>query len=453
MGDNLKGSERGVRAALSIFALLALTMGTLIAGSFGESVAGAVPAITWSGVSVSPNTTLLGISCLTVSTCFAGGSANEVQPSVAGVIFETQNGGASWTPSTLPAQITSVSSISCVPSSSFCIAVGVDGSTGGVILRTTNGGTTWSSQPVPANEIGLASVSCSSVSDCVASLDFNSAASLVVSTNGGSTWTPEATPTDGMSVSCGTTSNCVEAGLRSSSSTTDGGTKWTSITNPSYEFEAVSCAPTTLFCVAGGGTPGSSGQVYASTDGGASWTPGVLPSGTQAILGLSCTSTSVCFSVGSFGSGFIDESTDGGSNWTSQTVPSGVRVLNGITCPTVLKCYGVGQGTDASGVIVTSSSPLTIAISTFPAAVVGTPYDLALSASGGNPPYTWKLTSGKLPKGLRLNKASGVISGTPTRKATSSTFTIEVLDTKTKRSKGHPATQNTATATLTISVT
>jgi Putative Ig domain len=58
------------------------------------------------------------------------------------------------------------------------------------------------------------------------------------------------------------------------------------------------------------------------------------------------------------------------------------------------------------------------------------------------------VTSGKLPKGLRLDRSTGVISGVPSKKAASSTFTVEVLDTKT----GKPKTQNTATATFTITV-
>jgi hypothetical protein len=53
-----------------------------------------------------------------------------------------------------------------------------------------------------------------------------------------------------------------------------------------------------------------------------------------------------------------------------------------------------------------------------------------------------------LPKGLKLNK-TGTISGKPSKTSTTSTFGIEVLDTKT----GKPKTQNTATATFTITIT
>ncbi|HEY6291340.1 MAG TPA: putative Ig domain-containing protein [Terriglobia bacterium] len=46
------------------------------------------------------------------------------------------------------------------------------------------------------------------------------------------------------------------------------------------------------------------------------------------------------------------------------------------------------------------------------------PYNAILTASGGTPPYTWKITSGSLPSGLSLNSGTGQISGTATRSGT-----------------------------------
>jgi hypothetical protein len=48
----------------------------------------------------------------------------------------------------------------------------------------------------------------------------------------------------------------------------------------------------------------------------------------------------------------------------------------------------------------------------FPIGVIGKPYMLTLTASGGSPPYAWLEAQG-LPPGLSLN-ASGVVSGIPT---------------------------------------
>ena len=40
---------------------------------------------------------------------------------------------------------------------------------------------------------------------------------------------------------------------------------------------------------------------------------------------------------------------------------------------------------------------------------------VAKRATGGDPPYKWSISSGHLPKGLHLKKATGVISGTHTQ--------------------------------------
>jgi hypothetical protein len=92
--------------------------------------------------------------------------------------------------------------------------------------------------------------------------------------------------------------------------------------------------------------------------------------------------------------------------------------------------------------------PLTITTTSLTAGSHGSPYIASLAAANGNAPYRWKLTSGKLPKGLKLNKLAGAITGTPGKTSVSSTFTVEVFDAKV----GKPKTQNTATATFTITI-
>jgi hypothetical protein len=94
--------------------------------------------------------------------------------------------------------------------------------------------------------------------------------------------------------------------------------------------------------------------------------------------------------------------------------------------------------------------PIGITTSSLPAGKLGTKYSATLKAAGGNSPYTWSLATGSkpLPPGLKLSSA-GVISGTPTKKGTYS-FTVKVVDTKTKTK---PVVQHTATKTLTIVIT
>ncbi len=69
---------------------------------------------------------------------------------------------------------------------------------------------------------------------------------------------------------------------------------------------------------------------------------------------------------------------------------------------------------------------LTILTQTLPAGTVNVSYSAALTASGGQSPYTWSITSGVLPTGLTL-AASGAISGTPSA-AGSAQFTATVRD-------------------------
>jgi hypothetical protein len=80
-------------------------------------------------------------------------------------------------------------------------------------------------------------------------------------------------------------------------------------------------------------------------------------------------------------------------------------------------------------VIAQLTRPLVITTTSLPGGSDGHAYATALAAAGGNPPYRWKLVAGKLPRGLRLQKATGTIAGTPRRSDRgTSTFTVEVYN-------------------------
>ena len=62
-----------------------------------------------------------------------------------------------------------------------------------------------------------------------------------------------------------------------------------------------------------------------------------------------------------------------------------------------------------------------------PTAQVGVPYNSSCAASGGNPPYTYTISSGALPGGLNLGTSNGAITGTPNTSGVF-TFTCQAFD-------------------------
>ncbi len=62
-----------------------------------------------------------------------------------------------------------------------------------------------------------------------------------------------------------------------------------------------------------------------------------------------------------------------------------------------------------------STPALSILTDLLPSGILGKPYKARLEAQGGTTPYHWKVVGGKLPMGLKLNTATGTISGKPRR--------------------------------------
>jgi hypothetical protein len=73
---------------------------------------------------------------------------------------------------------------------------------------------------------------------------------------------------------------------------------------------------------------------------------------------------------------------------------------------------------------------LIIATVNMPDGIEETAYNATVLALGGTPPYTWSIAKGKLPDGLMIDTASGVISGIPTKKGNYN-FTLQVGDNAT----------------------
>jgi type VI secretion system secreted protein VgrG len=73
-----------------------------------------------------------------------------------------------------------------------------------------------------------------------------------------------------------------------------------------------------------------------------------------------------------------------------------------------------------------SCPPIALSPAVLPNGSVGAAYSQTLAASGGTPPYTFRVSSGALPAGLTLSP-TGMLTGTPTTAATAN-FTIEARD-------------------------
>ena len=97
-----------------------------------------------------------------------------------------------------------------------------------------------------------------------------------------------------------------------------------------------------------------------------------------------------------------------------------------------------------SPIIATVIEPLTITTQSLPGATAGHTYSSALAATGGNPPYSWKLAPGSiLPRGLKIKRNTGDISGTPSLHDHGNyTFTVQVTDKRSKVTRmRHTATR------------
>ena len=143
------------------------------------------------------------------------------------------------------------------------------------------------------------------------------------------------------------------------------------------------------------------------------------------------------------------------ADYPNATIKSGVGVGVGSNWSAMVGNVGgltIGTSTGSTAYIFEPIAYLQITTSSLPAAAVNSAYSATLAAIGGNPPYKWSVSAGRLPNGLHLAKTTGVISGTPSKHDNGTyPFTVTVVDRKIK-TKHHPTTQNTATQVLSIAV-
>ena len=173
---------------------------------------------------------------------------------------------------------------------------------------------------------------------------------------------------------------------------------------------------TTLYTFsAGGGT-----APYITNSDGANPSLKILTNNTlygRAGFGTSSGDGSV-FKINIDGTGFTNLHNFTGSDGADP----GSAVLSGNTL------YGTASrgGTNGDGTVFSLSLPLAVNTTSLPNGTNGIAYSQTLSASFGQPAYTWTISLGALPRGLTL-AANGIISGTPTTNGTFN-FTVKVTD-------------------------
>jgi len=176
-------------------------------------------------------------------------------------------------------------------------------------------------------------------------------------------------------------------------------------------------------CASGITTPASGVTATAATLNGV-----VTPGGTD---------TTYTFEYGTTtGYGSSTAVTDAGSGSADELVQAALTGLQPSTTYYYrLDTTALGVTSDGPQQTFTTLAPpapagMTLATTALPAGTVGTGYTATLSATGGTTPYTWSVTSGALPRGLHLDKTTGVISGKP-KQASTAKFTITVTDSGT----------------------
>jgi hypothetical protein len=181
---------------------------------------------------------------------------------------------------------------------------------------------------------------------------------------------------------------------------------------------------------------------------------------------LSITATALSGAV--VGTGYTQAVTATGGQtpyiWSANGLPGGLGIepFTGVISGTpaaagtynftvTVRDVSTPQQTATRDMTLTVTTALSITTTVLSGAVVGTGYLQAVTATGGQAPYTWSASG--LPGGLAMNPSTGVISGTPAA-AGAYNFTVTVRDVSTpQQTAARDMTLTVAAATPTLSIT
>jgi photosystem II stability/assembly factor-like uncharacterized protein len=291
--------------------------------------------------------------CIAVGESVAAGAAS----SAVAVTASANNPYDSWTGSANSARIERYISLACA-TENICIVVGttgqqsartlsVDLDSNGLVRRTTDGGATWSPVAVPADVRQIYSVACTT-STCIASAwsaDPGERSTVIVSRDAGLTWSHTPLSMGGVNDSsvackgsaCFVVSTLVGAANSRVAVTLDGGQTWpTQTTLPG--FGLLHCATATS-CIATMGTT-SGPQMFRTVNAGATFEAVPMPAGAFGVSILDCISDR-CFAAVSTATGQdLGVTTDLGATWSRVPFNVGTPVI--ACAPT--RCLVLRQG-------------------------------------------------------------------------------------------------------------
>lgn len=312
----MRSTLRSPRAWLAVVAVT-LFVSTLVPAAAGAG-AGAIPPAWGKPVAFDFGDheyghALYSMSCASASLCVGGDEAGNVITSTAPI-----GGPGAWAATSLGNKGGWITSTSCAPSASLCVAVLGHGDQIFTSADPTGGASAWTETDGLVDSTNntsdrLTGISCPSPSLCVAS-DFYG--SVLYSTD----------PTGGTAA-------------------------WTRVSiNPGYELQGISC-PSISFCAA----VDASGRVLASTNptgDATTWKPTTVTSYPDGLLQISCSSTSLCVALDTAGDViYSTDPTDASPTWTTTQVDS--AQLETISCPSDTECV-IG---DSAGNVITSTDP------------------------------------------------------------------------------------------------
>jgi hypothetical protein len=381
------------------FPVLALTASLLGGWLLAATPTAAVPARQGAGtvrsastpsVQGAPVTSLVAVTCVTVSDCWAVGDRFRSSASDSGPALIEHYVSGKWHPVTAaPAQegtLDELSGISCL-SVTNCWAVGTrSGSHRGNLLEHYGTQGRWEVVDTPAPQGELYAVACEAAIDqCWAVGSSSDFRRLITFRLLAGAWrfvrsSPLAASfVQANGVACATKDDCLLVGFATPARGTGNalaerwnGRAWSRVTVAGElvgggSLAGVDCrmASSTTTCWAVGQTVARGSGLIAVHPlverwNGSSFTSVHSQAGTAGnypeLKAVACAAANACQAVGSRGSG-EDEAlvlTEGwnGSSWSGETSPSplyGFQALTGVACPTAGDCWAVGEGLNHSG--------------------------------------------------------------------------------------------------------